>query len=70
MDNVFCYLVDMPCTVNGVTVPNDDGSYTVLINCNLNYEQQVMAYDHEISHIKNGDCYSLECVNMIEERMF
>ena len=34
-----------------MVVPNEDGSYTILINAGLNYESQLKAYEHAMSHI-------------------
>lgn len=33
---------------NEMVVPNEDGSYTILINAGLNYESQLKAYEHAI----------------------
>lgn len=40
---------------NEMVVPNEDGSYTILINAGLNYESQLKAYEHAMSHITNDD---------------
>lgn len=46
-------LMDFPSKKgNEMVVPNEDGSYTILINAGLNYESQLKAYEHAMSHIK------------------
>lgn len=34
---------------------NEDGSYTILINSRLSYEEQLKAYEHGMKHINNDD---------------
>lgn len=53
-------LADMPSTIPGYSVANPDLSYTIVLNSRLNYERQLMAYHHEMNHIKNGD-YDKKC---------
>lgn len=49
-------LMDFPSKKgNEMVVPNEDGSYTILINAGLNYESQLKAYEHAMSHITNDD---------------
>lgn len=38
-----------------MVVPNEDGSYTVLINAKLSQDSQLKAYRHALNHINNGD---------------
>lgn len=54
-DNIVVIVRDMPIGTHGVTVPNEDGSYTVFINARDAINQQQEAYEHEISHINNCD---------------
>lgn len=46
-------------------VENDDGSYTIFINAQLNYEQQLNSYCHAMKHIVGEDFYK-ENVQEIE----
>ena len=48
-------LVDMPTSIPAYSVANPDLSYTIVLNSRLNYERQLRAYHHELSHIENGD---------------
>lgn len=38
-----------------MVVPNEDGSYTILINARLSQEGQLRAYQHAMKHIQNED---------------
>jgi hypothetical protein len=53
--NIFTVLADMPASVKGFAVENDDDSYTVVLNSKLSYEQNTSSFHHELSHIINGD---------------
>lgn len=53
-------LADMPATIPAYSIANLDFSYTIVINSRLNYERQLIAYNHEIQHIKNDD-YDKKC---------
>lgn len=60
LDNVYTRLYQMPSTIYAYTVCNPDGSYTIIINSILSSERQLLAYAHELEHIKNGD-YERKC---------
>ena len=59
-DGIFTYYVDMPATIRSFVVSNSDMSFTIVINSRIGSEQQLLAYKHEIEHIKNGD-YDKHC---------
>lgn len=53
MNQVFLHLVDLPMTVRGVTVPEDDtGDYIVLINAALDLIARERVIEHELRHIR------------------
>lgn len=52
--------------VGGMVTPNDDGTYSVYINANLDRERQMEAYRHELKHIANGDFYNGKPIEEIE----
>lgn len=58
-------LLDFPNSGKEMVVPNEDGSYTVLINAKLSYATQLKAYEHALSHI-NEDDFSKPDVQAIE----
>lgn len=38
-----------------MVMPNEDGSYTILINAKLSYTGQLKAYEHAMKHIEADD---------------
>lgn len=48
-------LVNFPCSGEEMVIPNEDTSYTILINSRLSHENQVKAYYHAIKHLQNND---------------
>lgn len=48
-------LVDFPCRGEEMVVPNEDNSYTVIINSRLSKEKQMEAYMHAMRHITGND---------------
>ena len=56
----------MPPRIKAYTVCNNDGTYTIVLNSRLTYEQHLLSYHHEMQHIENGD-YDKKCnINLIE----
>lgn len=66
MEIIQVFIIDMPTFVDGITVKNNDGSYTILINAGLSAEGQCEAYDHEMEHINNHDFDHFYDVNQLE----
>ena len=62
------YFLDMDCLIDEQVVFNDDGSYSIFINSRLNHERQMLAYQHALIHIMNGD-FTKECADDIEKVM-
>lgn len=59
-------LMDFPSKKgNEMVIPNEDGSYTIIINAGLNYESQQKAFEHAMYHIENND-FQKENVQEIE----
>ena len=58
-------LIDFPVKGKEMVVPNEDGSYTVLINAKLSHEMRIAAYNHAMKHIENDD-FSKADVQQIE----
>lgn len=48
-------LIDFPVKGKEMVIPNEDDSYTILINARLSYEAQLQAYAHALGHIQSGD---------------
>lgn len=48
-----------------MVIPNEDGSYTILINARLSYDGQLKAYQHAMRHIEDND-FEKDNVQQIE----
>lgn len=57
MIDYYVRLVELPRRVEGVTVPNNDGSFSVYINSLLTDEQRQKVLDHELEHIEREHFY-------------
>lgn len=56
MEYINLQVVDwLPLSVAGLTVKNDDGGFTVLLNSKMSYHRQKETYLHETMHIVSGD---------------
>ena len=55
MEEVRSVLCDMPATIKAYTIKDKDDFYTIVLNQNLSYEQNLKSYCHELSHIRNND---------------
>lgn len=62
----FVRLVELPLTVEGCTVPNDDGSFDIYINSLLSGERQRAKLEHELNHIRLDHFYRSGTVAMKE----
>jgi hypothetical protein len=65
MPDINVLIIDNPFGVKGSVHKNRDGSYTILIDAHLNYEQQLEVYKHELFHILNED-FNKEDIQSIE----
>lgn len=54
-ENINVRYISLPSRVHGVSVRNDDDSYTVFLDPADSADRQQTAYRHEIEHILNGD---------------
>ena len=57
MIDYYVRLVELPRRVEGVTVPNNDGSFSVYINSLLSDTQRQIVLDHELEHIRKEHFY-------------
>lgn len=62
MDAEIIRIIDLPFTVNGMTVKDENGDYNIYLNARLSLESREIAYVHEVDHIKLGHFYSVESV--------
>lgn len=62
-------LLDLPCTIKGLTAKDENDFYTIYINARFSDKQQMEAFLHEIEHIKNNDfCNDICFVEDLESR--
>lgn len=54
----FVRLVELPTTVEGVTIPNDDGTFDIYINSVFCEEKQRDILAHELRHIQKDHFYN------------
>ncbi len=59
-------LVAMPGGVDGVTVPNTDGSFDIYINSRLSEKGRQETLEHELSHIDRDHFHSARSIAAIE----
>lgn len=55
MNEIFYRLVDLPTSVRGFTIPDENGDYNIYINSNLSDELLDKTVKHELEHIQSGD---------------
>lgn len=49
------YFIDMDPKVEEQVVFNEDDSFSVFLNARLNWERQMLAYQHAVQHIMEHD---------------
>ena len=57
MTDYFVRLIRLPVKVEGVTVPNSDGTFSIYINELLSQEKQNEVLEHELRHIRSEHFY-------------
>jgi hypothetical protein len=63
----FVRLVPLPRTVDGVVVPNDDGTFDIYLNARQTRELQQKWLQHEINHIREDHFYRALSIVSIEQ---
>lgn len=67
-ESIGVYFMDMSSHIEEHVVFNEDGSYVILLNSRLNWERQMLAYQHALKHIAEGD-FNKDCADAIEKAM-
>ena len=57
MTDYFVRLIELPVKVEGVTVPNSDGSFSIYINSVLSEQKRSAVLEHELRHIRAEHFY-------------
>lgn len=58
MDNVPIVLQDLPVDVHGMVCLGSDYEPVIIINSRLSKEKQLLAYKHELKHLRRGDMFN------------
>lgn len=62
----FIRVIPFPLPIPAFVHLNSDGTYTICLNANLDFEHQLNGYIHEIWHIIRDDFYSDKDIKEIE----
>ena len=57
MPDVQIVLKDLPVNIHGFVCLGSDYEPIIVINSRLSREKQLLAYEHEIQHLLNGEMY-------------
>ena len=57
MTDYYVRQIPLPVRVEGVTLPNDDGSFDIYINARLSPARQQETLEHELRHIRHEHFY-------------
>ena len=68
MKTVLVRYINLPGTVNAVTVVDENGDYNVYINERLSYYEKFRALDHEVYHIKHDHLHDNTPLKVCEEK--
>jgi len=69
MGENYVRIIDLPSTIHGVTVRDEDGNYNIYINSSLCEDARRRAIEHELKHIERGDFDSLSDISDLETNM-
>lgn len=53
--------------VKAMTTPNDDGTYTIIVNDHLSREEAIKEIVHELTHIEGNDFSAETQATLLEE---
>ncbi len=62
MDAIIIRLIDLPLTVRGFTVKDENDDYNIYINARLSDDVRAEAFRHEVDHIRRGHFYDYKSV--------
>ena len=67
MNDYYVRVIGLPRTVDGVTVPNGDGSFSIYINARLSERQQRETLEHELRHVERDHFYTDRDLRLVEQ---
>lgn len=62
MDCVIIRVIDMPMSLRGATVKDENGDYNIYLNARYSEETRAAAFRHEVEHIRQGHFYDQKTV--------
>ena len=62
----FVYYANFPLSVRGLVTPNDDGTYSVILNDRMTDARKLVTYAHEVKHIQHDDFYDDKSIEDVE----
>ena len=68
MTDTYVRFISLPARVEGVTLPNDDGSFDIYINSRLSPAMQQETLEHELRHIRHDHFYLSVPVSRMERQ--
>lgn len=68
MDAVIIRKINLPTTLPGYTVLDENGDYNMYLNDRLSHDAQTEAFRHELEHIRRGHFYTYEDIRVLEEQ--
>lgn len=68
MTDYYVRLVELPRTVEGVSIPNDDGSFDIYINSLLSPLRRQEVLEHELGHIRREHFYLDMSLGLMERQ--
>lgn len=63
----FVFPKELAGKVDGMLLPNDDGTYTMLLPAERNRMENLDGYIHEIMHMENDDLYGEKDIREVEK---
>ena len=64
----FVRYISFPAKIEGVTIPNDDGTFDIYINANFSIKKKKEILEHELCHINENHFYNdILPINLIEQ---
>lgn len=64
----FIKVIPFPLSVPAFVHLNSDGTYTVFLNANMDFEHQLDGLEHEYWHILHDDLYGDKDIRTVEEQ--
>jgi len=66
MNDIYVRYISLPFAVEGTTVTNNDGTFSVYINSDRCEETQSIALKHELAHINKNHLYDYNLIAVNE----